>query len=55
MLYFATFGFTYLILVGPMEGSIFLKSSTQKVLKLSKIDLGSSSTAIRKRKVIHYV
>jgi hypothetical protein len=54
-LYFATFGFTYLIMVGPMKGSIFLKSYTPKVLKLSKIDLGSSSTAIRKIKVIHYV
>lgn len=47
MLNFVTSGFTYLIMVAQMEGSLAEELYSES-LKLSKIDLGSSSTAISK-------
>jgi hypothetical protein len=53
MLYFATLGFTYLIMVsyGWTDGGLYLTEKLySESLKLSKIDLSSSSMTIGKRK-----
>ena len=49
---FVTSGFTYLIIVAQMEGSLAEELYSES-LKLSKIDLGSSSTAISKEGDAH--
>jgi hypothetical protein len=49
---FVTSGFTYLIMVAQMEGSLAEELYSES-LKLSKIDLGSSSTAISKEGDAH--